>query len=667
MNSESYNSALPTGTKLLWFEILRVLGKGGFGITYLGRDTNQDQLVAIKEYLPTAFASRRGGNDVLPNSPADKKTFDWGLDSFLKEAQIVARFRHPSIVRVVSFFRNANTAYMVMEYVEGQGLDAILKRRKILPEATIKKILPPLLDGLELLHKSAFIHRDIKPPNILIRNDGSPVILDFGSARQSMAGQGDQMTSLLSLGYSPFEQYDSLGDRQGAWSDIYAMGGVLYRCIAGDKPIDAALRISSRLRNEPDPMPSAQEVGQGRYSVEFLKAVDWALMVLEKERPQSIQEWRPMLLGTPKNTTDNTPEPASNTSFRPEAGAAGAGVAELDACGVRKKSSWRSFIASMNEFATQVNPEEINARKTVVLRPTKGDVNLTSSAVPNMDPASAHPVASSAAIHPRMTPPSAPASTDTSPGTIPGSATTLQRKRGSIWIDPVLNLEFVWLPSGSFKMGAAPGESGRRPDEQPQREVRLDGFWISKHLVTWGKWNKIMGDYPLGLYRESKCNHPVSKISWNDVQKFLRMFSRHLGENFNLRLPSEAEWEFAARAGHDAPYITGEIEHWSLTDHAWVKSNAGGQSRPVGEKRPNDWGLFDMAGNVREWTEDRYQADYYAKGPAINPRGGTIDEARVVRGCGFMCMAKECRTARRMRVEAFAAYEDLGFRLVRVV
>ncbi|MBF0212229.1 MAG: serine/threonine protein kinase, partial [Magnetococcales bacterium] len=112
MNAETFSSALSPGTKLLWFEILRVLGKGGFGITYLGRDTNQNQLVAIKEYLPTAFASRRGGSEVLPNSPEDKKTFDWGLDSFLKEAQIVARFRHPSIVRVVSFFRNANTAYM---------------------------------------------------------------------------------------------------------------------------------------------------------------------------------------------------------------------------------------------------------------------------------------------------------------------------------------------------------------------------------------------------------------------------------------------------------------------------------------------------------------------------------------------------------------------------
>ncbi|MBF0627676.1 MAG: SUMF1/EgtB/PvdO family nonheme iron enzyme [Magnetococcales bacterium] len=655
MNSELFSSALPPGSKLLWFEIVRVLGKGGFGITYLGRDTNQNQMVAIKEYLPSAFATRRGSSEVVPNSPEDKKTFDWGLDSFLKEAQIVARFRHPSIVRVVSFFRNANTAYMVMEYVEGEGLDSILRRRKVLPEAALKRILPPLLDGLDLLHKSAFIHRDIKPPNILIRADGTPVILDFGSARQAVAGQGDQMTSLLSLGYSPFEQYDSTGDRQGAWSDIYAMGGVLYRCITGDKPVDASQRIAARLRSEPDPLKPAVELGRERYSPEFLKAVDWALMVLEKERPQSVREWRPMLMGDASATAtaaaiaDVGVDGSGMTMLRPpEPGVVGGAEP------ARKKSSWRSFIASMNEFATQVDPAEINARKNVLLRPTRGD--LASPAA--VEPSAATPAPVSQVMPASVTPARSPeVASTTQLGAAGVPLAPVMRKRGALWIDPLVRMEFVWLPGGTFKMGSPHNESVRRNDELPQREVRLEGFWISRHLVTWGRWNRIMGDYPPGLYRESKINHPVARVSWNDVQKFVRQFSRQLGESIQLRLPTEAEWEFAARAGHDAPFITGDPDHWSLTDYAWVKSNAGGQSRPVGEKRPNDWGLFDMAGNVREWTEDRF---------LVNPQDGTLDEARVVRGSGFACMAKECRTARRQRVEAFAAYDDLGFRLVRM-
>ncbi|MBF0262784.1 MAG: SUMF1/EgtB/PvdO family nonheme iron enzyme [Magnetococcales bacterium] len=660
MNSEPFSSALPPGSKLLWFEIIQVLGKGGFGITYLGRDTNQNQMVAIKEYLPTAFASRRQGSQVLPNSPEDKKTFDWGLDSFLKEAQIVARFRHPSIVRVVSFFRNANTAYMVMEYVEGEGLDAILKRRKVLPEPTIKRILPPLLDGLELLHKSAFIHRDLKPPNILIRADGTPVILDFGSARQAVAGQGDQMTSLLSLGYSPFEQYDSSGDRQGPWSDIYAMGGVLYRCIAGDKPIDASKRISARLRCEADPLVPATEIGKERYSTPFLQAIDWALMVLEKERPQTVREWRLKLLGD-GSSGDAAPAADGVTTLRPpEPGMMGSAE---NGC-ARKKSSWRSFIASMNDFATQVDPDELQARKSEVLHPTRGDVTHTTGGPDGAAELStrAREVVAEASPSPVTAAP--PASTAT-PAAAP-QPPAAPRKRGALWIDPLLRMEFLWLPGGIARIGSPPNEAGRRPEELPQREVRIEGFWISKYLMTWGRWHRVMGDYPPGQYRESKINHPVTRVSWNDVQKFLRQFNRLLGEHLNVRLPTEIEWEFAARASQSAPFISGDEDHWSMTDYAWLKSNSGGQSRPVGEKKPNDWGLYDMAGNVREWTEDRFQTDFAAsRANAGNTQPGVVDEARVVRGSGFACLAKECRTARRQRVESGMAHDDLGFRLVR--
>ncbi|MBF0439457.1 MAG: SUMF1/EgtB/PvdO family nonheme iron enzyme [Magnetococcales bacterium] len=653
MNSDAFNSALPPGTKLLWFEIIRVLGKGGFGITYLGRDIKQNQEVAIKEYLPTAFASRRADNEVFPNSPEDKKTFEWGLDSFLKEAQTVARFKHSSIVRVISFFRNANTAYMVMEYVNGEGLDAILKRRKTLSEVNIKRILPPLLDGLELLHKAAYIHRDIKPPNILIRNDGSPVILDFGSARQSIVGQNAQMTSLLSLGYSPFEQYDSSGDRQGAWSDIYAMAGVLYRCIVGDKPPDASLRIAARLRSEPDPMKSAEEMGQGRYSAEFLKAVDWGLMVMEKDRPQSIQEWRPRLLGISQSAGDSAAE--ITTLARPQlAGVSGAGEAE--SAGARKKSSWRGFISSMNEATPQAATPENDPTKIAVARPA-----------PSQAPSPLDPSSQVAPVQGEKPPIADVTGNTLARNTLAGYTGMRTRKLGSVWVDPVLKMEFVWLPGGTFKMGALNGEYGRRPDEVPQHEVQLDGFWISKYLVTWGRWNKLMPDYPAGQYRESKQMHPVAKISWHDVQKFLAQFNAQLGEGITVRLPTEAEWEYAARAGHRSSFSTGDMDHWSLTDYAWVRSNSGGQLRPVGGKSPNDWGLYDMDGNVREWTDDRYQMDYYAKSPVLNPRGGENDEARVVRGSGFKCKATDCRVARRMRVESFAAYDDVGFRVVRAI
>ncbi|MBF0423854.1 MAG: serine/threonine protein kinase, partial [Magnetococcales bacterium] len=354
MSSTQFTDALPAGSKILWFEIIKVLGKGGFGITYLGRDTNQDQLVAIKEYLPSTFASRTEDRQVQPNSPDCKEKFEWGLKRFLKEAQILARFRHSAIVRVVSFFRDSNTAYMVMEFVDGEGMDGLLKRKKTLTENEVRKLLPPLLDGLEVLHNANFIHRDLKPPNILIRQDGTPVILDFGSARQSA---GDDMTSLLSLGYSPFEQYDSSGERQGPWSDIYAMGGVIYRCISGKKPTDAAMRIAARLRNDMDPMKPALEVGKGRFNPEFLKAVDKALEVLETDRPQSIREWR-KLLGIEPATAASTTKKVLNR------GAVSPAVDGEQHEVKRKKSSWRSFIASINEFSLPTcQPHSEEAKK----------------------------------------------------------------------------------------------------------------------------------------------------------------------------------------------------------------------------------------------------------------------------------------------------------------
>ncbi|MBF0625737.1 MAG: serine/threonine protein kinase, partial [Magnetococcales bacterium] len=368
MTAKKIKDALPKGATLLWYEILDVLGKGGFGITYLARDTNLDQLVAIKEYLPVGFAVRDQSHSVRPNSPNDTKTFDWGLERFLQEAQTLAKFKHRAIVRVVSFFRNANTAYMVMEYEEGDSLEAVLRRKGQMTEQDVMVFLPPLLEGLEELHRNQFIHRDIKPANILIRKDGSPVILDFGSARQALGNAGDQMTSLLSMGYSPFEQYDSSGNRQGPWSDIYAMGGVLYRCISGGKPPDAALRINARLRNSPDPMKPALEVGRGRFSDRFLIAVDKALESIETDRPQSVAAWRPLLLGAPERTVAAPAASAAPAPAGMDSGAARAAVQEAAAMtraggrkedtsgGTRKhkvqKNSWRSFIASMNEFGS---------------------------------------------------------------------------------------------------------------------------------------------------------------------------------------------------------------------------------------------------------------------------------------------------------------------------
>ncbi len=283
---------LPAGTRLSSYVIEDVLGIGGFGITYLGEDTGLKSKVALKEYFPNEHAVRDLKQQVWEKSAANKAHFDWGKSRFLMEAQILAQFKHPNIVRVMALFEANNTAYMVMDFEKGENLEQLLAREKTLSESQLSMLLLPLLSGLELLHNTGFIHRDIKPDNIFIREDGSPVLLDFGSARNAINSEGKVLTTLLTPGYSPLEQYYSTSDDQGPWTDIYALGGVLYRAVTGESPPESVMRTSSALSGRNDPLTPAQEAGAGRYSEHFLKAIDYALMVLERNRPQTIAQWR---------------------------------------------------------------------------------------------------------------------------------------------------------------------------------------------------------------------------------------------------------------------------------------------------------------------------------------------------------------------------------------
>jgi hypothetical protein len=283
------SNALPPGYALHEYRIESVLGAGGFGLTYLATDGNLSLKVALKEYLPAEFAARSEDSTVQPKSDAASESFQWGLQRFMDEARTLASFRHPNIVRVMRFFEANHTGYMVMEFVEGKPLPEWILARRPLPQPALLALATSLLDGLAVIHKSGFLHRDIKPANIYIREDNSPVLLDFGSARQLMGGN-QELTAVVSPGYAPLEQYHAHG-RQGPWSDLYAFGGVLYWLVTGTKPVEATARVKQ------DPMPPAAKVGEARaYTPEFLAAIDWALMPDEDARPQSVADFKRVLL-----------------------------------------------------------------------------------------------------------------------------------------------------------------------------------------------------------------------------------------------------------------------------------------------------------------------------------------------------------------------------------
>jgi tRNA A-37 threonylcarbamoyl transferase component Bud32 len=296
MNDNAYPDALPPQYRLHWYVLERVLGQGGFGITYLARDTNLDQSVAIKEYLPVDVATRRPDSTVRSRTNDQNERYRWGLDRFIREARTLARFDDSNIVRVHSVFEFNNTAYMVMRFEEGETLAGLLERRRTLSEADLVRFLLPVLDGLELVHGAGFIHRDIKPDNILIRSNGTPVLLDFGSARNAL-GHARTVTILVAPGYAPFEQYHSSGENQGPWTDIYGLGATCYRAIAGIAPMDAIARSKGILGSTREILVPASAIGSGRYSARLLKAIDHALEFAEKDRPQTIAEWRKEIAG----------------------------------------------------------------------------------------------------------------------------------------------------------------------------------------------------------------------------------------------------------------------------------------------------------------------------------------------------------------------------------
>jgi serine/threonine protein kinase len=308
--STTYHNALQMGSMLLEYRLESVLGAGGFGMTYLGWDTHLEKHVAIKEYLPTDLAVRALDGSVVPITTELKYNYQWGLERFILEARTLAKFSHPHIVRVIRYFEANGTGYMVMDYEKGESLNQILKSDKPPDEARMKGILMPLLDGLQAVHATGFLHRDIKPANIFVRENGSPVLIDFGASRQAVGGATKSITSVLTPGYAPLEQYSSDGN-QGPWTDIYAMAGVLYRAFANDSPPDAVSRLKA------DTVPGKLSALRGRVSEPLLRSMEWALTLDEKQRPQSIPEWKRALEGAAPPAAASRPTVQSAPTLRP--------------------------------------------------------------------------------------------------------------------------------------------------------------------------------------------------------------------------------------------------------------------------------------------------------------------------------------------------------------
>lgn len=288
---------LGAGSQIDWYNIREVLGMSGLGITYRAYDGKLGREVAIREYLPTSYAVRHVKYSIRPISSDHEKRYVQGLNSFLKVARLLEQFRHDNIIKVLNVIETNYTAYMVMECENGVSLDSIIEQCGTLEQNHQTQIFFPIFNGLQKIHELGFAHRSIKPTNIRIRENGSPVLLDFGSARQTSLHQPMESTALVNQDYMPLEQFSDIYGEQGPWTDIYSLAAIMYQGVVGTKPDEALSRSDHLLRSQPDTVLELSAESHPTYNQIFLSALHEGLTLQPQGRPQSLDHWQLLFQG----------------------------------------------------------------------------------------------------------------------------------------------------------------------------------------------------------------------------------------------------------------------------------------------------------------------------------------------------------------------------------
>jgi formylglycine-generating enzyme required for sulfatase activity/tRNA A-37 threonylcarbamoyl transferase component Bud32 len=660
------------------YEILRELGRGGMGVVYLARNKLMDRLEVLK-VLNKEMLERKGT-----------------YDRFLREVRAAARLAHPNVVGAYSAVQVGHLLVFAMEYVEGYDLSQLVKSRGPLPVAKACYFVHQAALGLEHAHERGMVHRDIKPGNLMLMRQGQRgiiKILDFGLAKASSENpiDGGLTREGQMLGTPHYISPEQTVDAQNAdiRADIYSLGCTLYYLLTGGPPFDGKSLLDILTGHQ---SMEARPLNLVRPEVPVeLAAVVGKMMAKDRERryqtPAEVAEalkpfFKPKAVGSGSSDEERSgpgQQDLERTSAEvvPPASEA-AGVALVAAPGVAAAptdpaSMWKGLVAIEESDhlsdARPPAPEELRGRPPwlgpalaigIVLLGLV--VGWAAGVFKFKTEQERHVTIPSPPIPPPPAPPpdisgSTPDKVEPAPSPVPRPEPPIEPKL----ITNSIGMKLVLIPAGELLMGSPDSDKDAAADEKPQHRVRIAWpFYLGMTEVTQGQYRKVMGQNPSRF--QGADDLPVERVSADDATEFCAKLSAREGVSY--RLPTEAEWEYACRAGSTTRYSFGDDEA-SLGEVAWYNGNSGNRTHPVGQKPPNAWGLYDMHGNLREWCA-WYHKNYHGRSPSADPLGPSQAAFRAARGGSWDNDPQHCRSAVRRWRTPIRRPATEGFRVARV-
>ncbi len=648
---------LPIGTLLArQYTILEHIGAGGFGKTYLVEDRLGAKKV-VKEFFISSMCTRDAATrSVTVSVDENKEAFQQQLEKFCEEARRIYSFSHPNIVKVSALFDENDTAYYVMDYVDGESL-AQKRKKTPLTEPQIMRYLDQLLFALDYIHSRGITHLDIKPGNIMIDKNDNVVLIDFGASKlfNSQSVNKTMMSSMrppFTPGYAPLEQENGNVKDMGPHCDIYALGATLYNLYTGETPISPFDILQNGF-------PAMSNV-----SGQMQELIKRAMAPMVKDRMKSVSEFRAMLadnFDTNCSNDDNTKIADTQTSSNETK------ISQP----TQSTKITEQKTETVNEIPKQPAKQETSTFETENKQKKKKRWPILIGIIIVIVLVAALAVVFINSKDKSAEPINYENNTITAPGTdiinYDKSAESINYENNTITVPGTdISYEMIKVEGGTFKMGAQSSDpNGENYDsesiflERPVHSVTLDYYYIGETEVTQELWEAVMGTNP-SYFKGS--NKPVESVSWNDCQEFITKLNQLTGKEF--RLPTEAEWEYAARGGNKSLGYKYAGSN-TIGDVAWYEVNAYdvGRSHPVGTKSPNELGLYDMSGNVYEWCSDWYGE--YSSSSQTNPTGPTSSEYpyRVLRGGSWGYDARVCRVSFRINNSPDDRNFFNGFRL----